>query len=1034
MVNDLSLALKKNDIEAITTILDTKKLTKKTIKILNTEINKENFLVVLERLIDNELLKKVYSEEFILQKIEKYKYIIYSIPVFVLLNLMKQSKEILKHLVNSFGMTIIMDTMRSSEDYDQLFDILIREYGLETVLKHIYGIINIERKHLVIKSLIKKISEDNIVLSEKEEQYLSAFLKSFNISWNNVGLVTDISFNSWNNFFEFYRINNYEGDIIDLVTFYQKYPELCCYISGQIEESVEVLEQLKTAKHDDLEIISQIVNPDLISIKKERDFFSNAKAILGLSNKINTSSKNPNFKHNFITHIPKLGLQYTADLLKYKTDAVKNIIVLIDKGRIDEVLDFINLYQKYNVLPFKDKSIHYAFMNYESYSVLIKELKNIELNDKDICALRHVILSANSLKITTYEELQNYDKSLKRQLLSSKDEIAKIYGYANWDELLKDFIGYKLDSIKVLKGFYDGIKTLNSLYGDFPITKEEISLIKSVLVLMKSGEKTYAEYINKHLENGYSLYFNDVFRNIIAKVKNLVEDYYNLSFTDISSLDNCPRRKFHGVEIIELGARSFSFLVHQLKGWDNRFKKYPTMLMNDPSLWNRLEGSTTISTSHISELCLKHVDDASDKIRYLFNHINKDKFLVMYYDDLMVEHGGYRLNPNYERLCISKPDFLDFKTKIARSKYNEIVLERDDSKPCAIWSLKQIPTDAEVRASKYFEVPIIYIDRKQYNERYSAAWNYHYSKILAHANWKSLEQAYLHSAGDEDVIQELVNILDDQLNNNILTFKEYRNILRKFCVEISTNYNQNSIADILKRYLNLREILYYYQLDAKLKFDPKNELVYNTIIDNQKCQLSYIGNNDEYGIITKYDSKSAQEMIFLFKLREKLGIDTYERCEYLDSKSQKVLIKVSESMFWAEELNNFSYDEAINRIDQWYNKNVIQEWLLCYFIRLNLLETDFPYLSDKLPGGNIFSFLEACFFNNEFTYEIEIIEELLFKMESISDEEYLALLQDCEIDIDREYFISNKNEFIKDRRNIIESNKSQTRKRVNQNG
>lgn len=1032
MVNDLSLALKKNDINAIMTIIDTKKLTKKKIEILNTEISKKNFLFVLDRLIDNELLKKVYSEEFILQKIEEYEYIIYSIPVFVLLNLMKQSKEILKHLVNSFGMTIIIDTMRSSEDYDRLFDILIREYGLETVLKSIYSIINIERKHLVIKSLIKKISEDNLVLSEKEEEYLSNFFKSFDISWNRYGFVSDISISGWNNFFELYRNINYEGDILDILIFYQKYPELWCYILGKVEESVEVLDQLKNAKHDDLEIISQIINPDLISIKKERDFFSNAKSILGLSNKINTSNKNPNFNPNFITHIPKLGLRYTADLLKYKTEAVKNIIVLIDKGRIEEVFDFINLYERHNVLPFKDKSIHYAFMNYDSYSVLIKELKNIHLNSKDICGLRHVILSANCFNISSYEELQNYETLLKKNLLSSNDTIAKVYGYENWEKLLKDFIGYKLDSIKVLKGFYVGIKTLNPLFGDFPISKEEISLIKGILVLMKSGEKAYAEYINKHLENGYSIYFGDVFRNIIIKVRNLVEDYYNLTFTDISNLDNCQKRKFHGVEIIEMGARSFSFLVHQLKGWDNRFKKYPTMLMNDPSLWNRLEGATTISTSHISELCLKHVDDGDDKIRYLFNHINRDKFLFMFYDDLMVEHGGHCLNPNYERLFITKPDSLDFRTKVSRSSYNEIVLERDDSKPCAIWSLTEFPTEAEVRAAKYFKIPIIQAFIKDYKNRYDTASYWFYCDLFNHPNWDTLKQAYMYSSGDQYQIQDFVNILDDQVNKGILTFEEYRNLLRKFCVEISMTYNQNSTADILKRYLNLREILEKHSLKVDIKFNPENELVFDTLIDKKRCQIIYIRNEDELGLNAKYDRKAANEMIFLFKLRQKLGIDTYNKCEYLDSNSQKVLIKVSESIFWAQDLNKASYENAMNTINQWYNKNIIQEWILSYFIRPNFIETDFPYLCDKLPGGNIFSFLETHFFNNELDWELEIIENLLFKIESISDEEYLKLFQDCKIVVDRESFISNKNDFLKNRRSIIESNKSQSRKRVKQ--
>ena len=55
-----------------------------------------------------------------------------------------------------------------------------------------------------------------------------------------------------------------------------------------------------------------------------------------------------------------------------------------------------------------------------------------------------------------------------------------------------------------------------------------------------------------------------------------------------------------GVKVIEFNGEKFNFLAHRLYHYDKSNSMFCRMLMDDPSLWTKLDGATTLSCSSIS--------------------------------------------------------------------------------------------------------------------------------------------------------------------------------------------------------------------------------------------------------------------------------------------------------------------------------------------------------------------------------------------------------------------------------------------------
>ena len=100
---------------------------------------------------------------------------------------------------------------------------------------------------------------------------------------------------------------------------------------------------------------------------------------------------------------------------------------------------------------------------------------------------------------------------------------------------------------------------------------------------------------------------------------------------------------------------------------------------------------------------------------YLFDELPEDFLLFMYGKDLNVQHGNRILNPTSSWNCFTDINSLNQSTACNHGgNYNEVTGYRRNILPSAIACFGDEPTDDQIRASAYFEIPIIKFDIEKY--------------------------------------------------------------------------------------------------------------------------------------------------------------------------------------------------------------------------------------------------------------------------------------------------------------------------------
>ena len=92
----------------------------------------------------------------------------------------------------------------------------------------------------------------------------------------------------------------------------------------------------------------------------------------------------------------------------------------------------------------------------------------------------------------------------------------------------------------------------------------------------------------------------------------------------------------------------FNFIVHRIYHYDSAMSDLCGKLLENPSLWTKLDGASTISTSSISDRGFWVKDSYSPEgVIYIFDELPEDFLLYMYGHDLNVQHGGHTLEPEF---------------------------------------------------------------------------------------------------------------------------------------------------------------------------------------------------------------------------------------------------------------------------------------------------------------------------------------------------------------------------------------------------
>ncbi len=629
----------------------------------------------------------------------------------------------------------------------------------------------------------------------------------------------------------------------------------------------------------------------LLSLGSEFDFtvfgsenaivFKNGLDILNATGKVNTISKNPIFNFEVCQHIyPLFGMDFTLDIIKYNTPAANNIIQEIKAGNGALLLEYYDFIKKTNLFENDDRLVHFAFRDFPIVKQLVSEMmthKN-ELTNEDIKAFGNILANDNYYKINTFEDLKNYKQIVvkKAQEMLESDDIGAIKNYIcqllgfSLTSLTRDFRAFQLDNFEkfsyIRREFIQklGLEKGQELWRKMFYTKEDVSIVLFLQRIIESNNLgEIKDLLKVHLnDKNKGIDFATDFMRIIDKVRDIYNLEFNLNLSKpeqltSSRVDKSDPKNPYGVTIIEMNGEEFNFLAHRLYNYDASMGNFSRMLMDDPSLWTRLEGASTLSTSSFSDKGFWFLEaDDPDGVIYLFSELPENFMLFMYGRDLFVEHGGYRLEPTCNNNSFSDINALNQSSAYHRGSYNEVAGYRAGMIPSAIACTSDVPSEAQIRAAKFFsqltgrDVPIIKFDMKAYEKKKHEALE---------ANRKLYEETFDISLISKIIMNGCDKSVDDLITNVNICFdimkNKYQNgeidllALLSHLAELSSTVNRldNSKTEIMKA--SRRIAIYRNSIIALAKLTP------DQIIRLENAGLG------ESGIMYRYEDENGQYLM-----------------------------------------------------------------------------------------------------------------------------------------------------------------------------
>ena len=477
---------------------------------------------------------------------------------------------------------------------------------------------------------------------------------------------------------------------------------------------------------------------ETLNVEEEyKNVLKNGHDILVSSGKINLLDKNPVFSYKLCQYIyPLLGLKDSLDLMQYNTGAASEIIRLIENGDSEFVTSYCALIRDSKIYADDNKFIHYIFRHISSYEDLAKDLVNNQdrLDKSDFDNLKKIITNSNYYAISNIDELKRYEQIVKDKVdgirngnntYTIKDLLAHMFGFNSIIDLTKNFNSYDLDNfikynyikneLRSKLGQAEGEKKWDEVF----FNNKEITIILLVRQIIEINDQDeLKELLDKFIgASGDVLDFCDDYDAIISKIRNLYNLEYNLNLTKIEELKS-PRTEKDGVTIIDMNAESFNFLAHRIFSYDQSMGGFKQMLIDDPSLWTKLDGASTLSTSSFSDKGFWFLDSGSNSgVVYLFNNLPPQFMLFMYGRDLFVEHGGHKIEPTANSNSFTDINALNMSSNFHHGDYNEVAGFRDGMMPCAIACTGNEPTEDQKRAAIYFGIPIIRFDINAYDKQ-----------------------------------------------------------------------------------------------------------------------------------------------------------------------------------------------------------------------------------------------------------------------------------------------------------------------------
>ncbi len=470
-----------------------------------------------------------------------------------------------------------------------------------------------------------------------------------------------------------------------------------------------------------------------------------------------------------------LGEEYFGDLVMYDSGADREISAMDDEAikRLRRHLDTLSRFDLFD--GNRARMVNYAVLA-ESCDAgsrrLFDGLASVdELDEATRDSLDLVLRTKNRYGIRTVEELENYRAVIAERATGElvSDYVGDACQAISFI-MLADFDGYDLNCFdlktlrrrRVLTADDEAVVELfrqvhpnnfgleyNSLHDRLILTEDSdendiysgkaterlLQIIAESPLCVPVEDESGVAKITK-IEGSAS--------DLINKLRHYITDDWNKSLIDLEAtgegiehftIDEDDPGK--ALKVVKLTGAPFKMLSHTIYEYYNRPDIY-NALIDDPSVWNTAQGSSTISTSCIDEECydnyLQSGADPSTRVLLGFNHIQPSGIAAMAPSDgylrggLKLEMGGVlfttcdELMRKFDRVKHLHDRFY---------RYNEVGLSRISSEPEARNGRLQ-PSHIIVHGSgiddinenskkfaRYFGVPITLIDDEAYRKKYN---------------------------------------------------------------------------------------------------------------------------------------------------------------------------------------------------------------------------------------------------------------------------------------------------------------------------
>ena len=469
-----------------------------------------------------------------------------------------------------------------------------------------------------------------------------------------------------------------------------------------------------------------------------------------------------------------LGEEYFGDLVMYDSGADREISTMDDET-IKQLRRHLDTLSRFDLFDGdRARMVNYAVLteNLGDSSRLFDELATVdELDEATRNSLNLVLRTHNQYNIKSVEELKNYRAVIAERATSdlTSDYVGDACRAISFI-MLADFDGYDLscfdletlrqrqvltaDDEAVIELFrqvhptnfgleYDSqhdqyVPAEDSDESDVyngKATERLLQTIASSPLCAPVEDDGGVAKITK-IEGSAS--------DLISKLRRYIADDWNKSLIDLDAtgegiehftIDEDDPGK--ALKVIKLTGAPFKMLSHTIYQYYNRPNIY-NALIDDPSVWNTAQGSSTISTSCIDEECydnyLQSGADPSTRVLLGFNHIQPSGIAAMAPSDgylrggLKLEMGGVlfttcdQLMQQFDKISF----YLDM-----NQRYNEVGLSRMSSES-GVRNGRLQPSHIIVHGSstddinenskkfaRYFGVPITLIDDEAYRKKYN---------------------------------------------------------------------------------------------------------------------------------------------------------------------------------------------------------------------------------------------------------------------------------------------------------------------------